>query len=285
MLYLLVQVNESIKCIVPEHVVSIESTDNQFSNLFDAVTSGEYGDREVKVFIRREKSENWKEVDNGLKGNLEMLEVLSFLQVKFSIIEKINSDTPALIQNTDAFNILMNNSRQLLLPQRCTEYNRCNQLYNEIIDLFRDQKVGWISDVHNTIGKTFVNRITDAICQPWTSNDIWDQIISATLSLIQTLKKYAEYLAIKCTNMTNLHHSDESARNPENDCIMYQISACEDENLNENYSQLNNVLLEIHFYEYIDIKQYLPTDVMKRYRFIKELQLTFPIGIYRLVFA
>ncbi|EXX61799.1 hypothetical protein RirG_167830 [Rhizophagus irregularis DAOM 197198w] len=117
MLYLLVQVNESIKCIVPEHVVSIESTDNQFSNLFDAVTSGEYGDREVKVFIRREKSENWKEVDNGLKGNLEMLEVLSFLQVKFSIIEKINSDTPALIQNTDAFNILMNNSRQLLLPQ------------------------------------------------------------------------------------------------------------------------------------------------------------------------
>ncbi|CAB5370419.1 unnamed protein product [Rhizophagus irregularis] len=348
MLYLLVQVNESIKCIVPEHVVSIESTDNQFSNLFDAVTSGEYGDREVKVFIRWEKSENWKEVDNGLKGNLEMLEVLSFLQVKFSIIEKINSDTPALIQNTDAFNILMNNSRQLLLPQRCTEYNRCNQLYNEIIDLFRDQKVGWISDVHNTIGKTFVNRITDAIwyidphlstlharscslpvfftqlktyqdgeiynkfyhtshhkkvqlsqqkllylssslelsiSQPWTSNDIWDQIISATLSLIQTLKKYAEYLAIKCTNMTNLHHSDESARNPENDCIMYRISACEDENLNENYSQLNNVLLEIHFYEYIDIKQYLPTDVMKRYRFIKELQLTFPIGIYRLVFA
>ncbi|POG58110.1 hypothetical protein GLOIN_2v1848933 [Rhizophagus irregularis DAOM 181602=DAOM 197198] len=66
------QVNESIKCIVPEHVVSIESTDNQFSNLFDAVTSGEYGDREVKVFIRREKSENWKEVDNGLKGNLEI---------------------------------------------------------------------------------------------------------------------------------------------------------------------------------------------------------------------
>src|SRR5581483_10639015 len=144
MLYLLVQVNESIKCIVPEHVVSIESTNNQFSDLFDAVTSGEYGDREARVFIRREKSENWKEVDNGLKGNLEMLEVLSFLQVKFSIVEKINSDTPALIQNTNtlnAFNVLMNNSRQLLLPQYCTENNHCKQLYNEIIDLFRDQKL------------------------------------------------------------------------------------------------------------------------------------------------
>src|SRR5436305_3793259 len=92
MLYLLVQVNESIKCIVSEHIVSIESTNNQFSELFDAVTSGGYSDREVKVFIKREKSENWKEVDNGLRGNLEMLEVLSFLQV-------INSVTPVLIQN------------------------------------------------------------------------------------------------------------------------------------------------------------------------------------------
>ena len=351
MLYLLVQVNESIKRIVPEHVVSIESTNNQFSDLFDAVMSGEYGDGEVKVFIRREKSENWKEVYNGLRSNLEMLEVLGFLQVKFSIIEKINSDTPALIQNTNtlnAFNVLMNNSRQPLLPQHCTEYNHCNQLYNEIIDLFRDQKVGWTGGVHDTIGKTFVDRITNAIwyidphlstlyarscnlpvfftqlktywdgetynksyhtshhkkvqlsqqkllylssslelsiSQPWTSNDIWDQVISATLSLIQTLKKYAEYLAIKCTNMTNLHHSDESARNPENNCIMYRISACKDENLNEIYSLLNDVLLENHFYEYIDIKQYLPTDIMKRYRFIKELQLTFPIGVYRLVFA
>jgi len=80
MLYLLIQVNESIKYIVPEHVVSIESTNNQFSDLFEAITSGKYGDREVKVFIKREKSESWKEVNNGLKGNLEMLEVLGFLQ-------------------------------------------------------------------------------------------------------------------------------------------------------------------------------------------------------------
>uniref|UniRef100_U9UYI2 Uncharacterized protein n=1 Tax=Rhizophagus irregularis (strain DAOM 181602 / DAOM 197198 / MUCL 43194) TaxID=747089 RepID=U9UYI2_RHIID len=89
---------------------------------------------------------------------------------------------------------------------------------------------------------------------------MWNQVIPATLSLIQTLKKYAEYLTINTTNMNILHHSDGSARNPENDCTMYRIIA---------------------YVEYIDIKQYLPIDVMKRYRFIKELQLTFPIGIYR----
>ena len=79
MLYLLVQVDENIKCIVPEHIVSIESTNNQFSDLFNAVTLEEYGDREVEVFIKQEKSESWKKVDNGLKGNLEMLKVLKFL--------------------------------------------------------------------------------------------------------------------------------------------------------------------------------------------------------------
>ena len=58
MLYLLVQVNESTKCVISEHVVSIESTDNQFKDLFDAITSGQYNDREVQVFVRREKSES-----------------------------------------------------------------------------------------------------------------------------------------------------------------------------------------------------------------------------------
>ena len=65
---------------------------------------------------------------------------------------------------------------------------------------------------------------------------------------------------------------------------MYQISACKYDDLNEIYSQLNDILFEKYFYKYIDIKPYLPTDVMKRYRFIKELQLTFLIEVYRLVF-
>ena len=54
MLYLFVQVNESIKCILSERVVSIEPTNNQFSDLFEAITFGQYIDREVPVFVRRE---------------------------------------------------------------------------------------------------------------------------------------------------------------------------------------------------------------------------------------
>ena len=59
MLYLLIQVNEGIKCIISERVVSIESTNKQFFDLFDAVILGQYSNREVQVFVRKEKSESW----------------------------------------------------------------------------------------------------------------------------------------------------------------------------------------------------------------------------------
>src|ERR1043165_740259 len=95
MLYLLVQVNENLKSIISEHVVSIESASNQFYDLFDAITSGQYNDREVLVFIRREKSESWRKVGNGLNGDLKMLEVLGFLQVKFCLVVNTDLDIPA----------------------------------------------------------------------------------------------------------------------------------------------------------------------------------------------
>ncbi|CAB4382036.1 unnamed protein product [Rhizophagus irregularis] len=68
------------------------------------------------------------------------------------------------------------------------------------------------------------------------------------LSLVEILRKYSEYLVT-----TDLH---------------------------ENYIQLNDALLEEPVYRYIDIQPYLPINIMKQYQFIKELQLTFPIGIY-----
>ncbi|CAG8677076.1 10696_t:CDS:2, partial [Dentiscutata heterogama] len=161
MLYLLVQVNEGVKSIISECVMSIEPTNNQFFDLFDAIVLGQYkyDNREVKVFIRWEKSEDWQEVDNGLDGDLTMLEVLGFTQVKFCLVPNIDLDKTA---------------------------------------------------------HTF----------------------QALLSFL-------------------LH-----------------------DKLKDDYIELDNYLFEKPFYEHFDIQQFLPKNVMKWYRFIKELQLTFPIGVY-----
>ncbi|PKC75593.1 hypothetical protein RhiirA1_448643 [Rhizophagus irregularis] len=63
--------------------------------------------------------------------------------------------------------------------------------------------------------------------------------------------------------MAAIHYNDESARNPANN------------------AKLNDVILRCGFYQYMDIYSYLPIDIMKRYRYLKNLQLTCPIGIYR----
>ena len=106
----------------------------------------------------------------------------------------------------------------------------------------------------------------------------------AIITLVENLKKYAEYLTTTAINITQHHHRDESTHSSENNCIIYQVDACKHDNLKDDYVQLNNFLSENTFYNYINVQQYLLLDIMKQYRFIKELQLTFPIGIYRLVF-
>jgi hypothetical protein len=98
-------------------VVNIEPTNNQFSGLFEAITLGQYIDQEVQVFVRREKSESWREVINGLKGDLAIMSTLSLMHVKFCLIGNKDIETPVLSLNKpNAFNILMENSCKILLP-------------------------------------------------------------------------------------------------------------------------------------------------------------------------
>ncbi|CAG8811491.1 38971_t:CDS:10, partial [Gigaspora margarita] len=182
---------------------------NQFLDLFDAITLEQYDNREVKVFIRKKKSKGWQEVDNGLSDTLDSTQ-----------------DGP------NAFSILIVNSRLPLLPQSCTEYNSYNRLYYEIIELFQAQKVGWMNSLHEPIGKIFVTHLASTlwyidphlITMHAPSNNIWNQVMPTILSLIETLKKYSDYLNSIAISMNELYHSNESARSPENNSTMYQVS-------------------------------------------------------------
>ncbi|RGB30171.1 hypothetical protein C1646_765662 [Rhizophagus diaphanus] len=74
-----------------------------------------------------------------------------------------------------------------------------------------------------------------SISQPWASNDIWNQVVPAILSL---------YLNKATIIMIKHHHSNESACSPENNCIMYWTAACKRDNLKDKYKQLNDLLFE-----------------------------------------
>ncbi|CAG8855111.1 13400_t:CDS:2, partial [Gigaspora margarita] len=94
------------------------------------------------------------------------------------------------------------------------------------------------------------------------SNNIWNQVMPAILSLIETLKKYSDYLNSTAISMNELHHSNESACSSENNSTMYQVVACEYNQLKNEYIQLNDFLFEKPFYKYIDIQNNLPSDAI-----------------------
>ncbi|CAB5393085.1 unnamed protein product [Rhizophagus irregularis] len=348
MLYLIVTVNEGIHSVLPEQIVTI-AENKQFSELYEAFTSGQFNNQGVKVYVRQNKVDKWVEVSDGLSGDLTIMKVLGYNHVKFTLlVEPVAEDIEPPINFPDAFDIMMRNARQPKLPQKRTEHTRHDLLYNEIIDLLRNQKAGWKGGIHQTLGKEFIERIVNvlwyidpylellcsrschlpalfkklatyasddpdrnvyniayrtshhkkepisrqkldllikslelSVGQPWVNDNEWNNIIPAVIALIEMMRKYCEHLVKSQITMTAIHHNDESARNPANNACLFRVLGCKEDHLDEQYQELNDTILQSGFYHYTDVYSYLPTDVMKRYRYLKNLQLTCPIGIYR----
>lgn len=350
MLYLIVTVTEGIRCVLPDQIITI-TENTQFAELYEIFTFGQFNNQGVEVYVRQNKVERWIKICDGLRGDLNIMKVLGYNHVKFALLIESAIDIiepPEPPRFPDAFNIMMRNARQPKFPQHHTEHTRRDLLFNEIIDLLQNQNVGWRGGIHQTLGKEFVERVTNAlwyidpyldllhtrschlpalfkelatyasddpdknkynlayhtshhkkepishqkldlliksleisIGQPWVNDNEWNNITSAIIALVEMMRKYSEHLVKSNTIMTAIHHSDGPARNPANDARMFHVLGCKEDNLNEQYQELNDAILQCGFYHYIDVYSYLPIDVMKRYRYLKNLQLTCPIGIYR----
>ena len=92
------------------------------------------------------------------------MKVLSYNHVKFALLTEsaIDIEPPEPPRFPDAFNIMMRNAQQPKLSQHYTEHTRRDLLYNEIIDLLHNQKVGWKGGSHQTLGEEFMERIANA---------------------------------------------------------------------------------------------------------------------------
>ena len=47
------------------------------------------------------------------------------------------------------------------------------------------------------------------------------------------------------------------------------------------YQNLSDFLLEKNDYEFFDLEEYVPSDLMQKYRYIIDLRLNFPVIIYQ----
>ncbi len=87
------------------------------------------------------------------------------------------------------------------------------------------------------------------------------------------------YLEQVNNSMNELHKSLEPARNGIENIMVKIIEACDQSD--SIYDDLNFAISNLEDYKYINIERYLPEPGMKRHRFIKNLELIFPVGFYQ----
>src|SRR5262249_37863689 len=107
-----------------------------------------------------------------------------------------------------------------------------------------------------------------SIEQPWASENKWVDFITQVFLLIESVKKYVNYLREVNKNMNVLHHSDFSARNPGCVSKVYTIEASD--NIHSKYQELSNFLLEKDNYEFVILKS---MHHMMQYRSIITLKI------------
>ena len=93
------------------------------------------------------------------------------------------------------------------------------------------------------------------------------------------MQKYAENLIQINQAMKQIHLSNTPACYSANDLKVYTIDSCQ--KVNVQYKQLQDYLSNINNYTKIDLENFLPEDAMKRYRYIVDLQIQFPVTLYR----
>uniref|UniRef100_U9T4T2 Uncharacterized protein n=1 Tax=Rhizophagus irregularis (strain DAOM 181602 / DAOM 197198 / MUCL 43194) TaxID=747089 RepID=U9T4T2_RHIID len=115
--------------------------------------------------------------------------------------------------------------------------------------------------------------------QPWATNEQWCNITEEVFILTSSMQKYASNLEKINKSMKQIHLSDTPARHPANDLIVYTIDSCR--KIDAQYKQLQDHLLNVDYYTEVDLESFLPKDAIQRYRYIKDLQIQFPVTLYR----
>jgi len=118
-----------------------------------------------------------------------------------------------------------------------------------------------------------------SIGQPWASEIKWIDFISQVFELTNIVRKYVKYLQGVNFKM-NVHHNNNLVIQDFNqDLQVYTIEGSQ--NINNKYQNLSDFLLEKNDYEFFDLEEHVPSDLMQKYHYIKDLRLNFPIIIYR----
>lgn len=161
--YLEVRVEKNLNTVIKSHAFKVDDC-YILDDVFSKTTQDSYkaSNINVLVFGRGAEDKSWVDIREGLDADVELCTYLGYKQIRF-IIQDIESNNDDSISKINAFDILMNTAKSLLLPLKKHENTREDLLFNELISIFEENRVGWTGGTHNTIGKKFIERLTTAI--------------------------------------------------------------------------------------------------------------------------
>jgi hypothetical protein len=125
------------------------------------------------------------------------------------------------------------------------------------------------------------NSIELFLAKPWASKDAWQEVVLNIFEFMIMMKKYSDHLEIINNNMKNLHESENPACEPSTNFNVRFISKCNKREINSRYHSLDSDLINRELFNFVDFDLYISNDLIKKYNFIHEIQLSMPAGLYR----
>ena len=152
-----------------------------------------------------------------------------------------------------------------------------NQHYNQFFHTSKHKKI----EVTQEKLTSLIKSLDLCLVQPWASGDQWTNVIPPILELSEMMHKYIEYLEQVNKAMEKVHSSTTPVRDGINNIDVKVIDWCEKEVINSTYNELENLLQEKQYYEFVDLEPYSPESVINKHNFIKNIQLSVSICLYR----
>jgi hypothetical protein len=118
------------------------------------------------------------------------------------------------------------------------------------------------------------------LTEPWASKTSWQEVVSNVFEFTSMIKKYIDHLETTNNNMKCHHESENPVREPSSNCNIRLILEF-DEEIDERYLELDSDLTNRELFDFVDLNLYAPSDPIKKYNFIRDIQLSVPAGLYR----
>ncbi|POG59366.1 hypothetical protein GLOIN_2v1885122 [Rhizophagus irregularis DAOM 181602=DAOM 197198] len=150
-----IRIKEGVEDIVKLNLIKVD--DYYFESLFHKITLDAYRQKNFEIYCQVDEKSSWVYIKNSDDLITEMIQGFKFTELRFKICSLANH---SVASRRNALDLIMQNALQLKLPnQEQPQVTQNDLLYNEIIILFENKKVGWTGGLHLSVGVKCIERL------------------------------------------------------------------------------------------------------------------------------